>query len=71
MPDEVFENLVNDCPSLIEMVFEELKSEEDDNLTTAVDCVVELISLSTKRDRYILIKETVISKVGDLQITVQ
>lgn len=71
LPDEVFENLVNDCPHLIEMLFAELDSEEDDNLTTAVNCIVELISLSQKRDRYGAIKQTVISKVGDLQGHVQ
>ena len=71
MPNEVFENLVNDCPNLIEMVFEELNSEEEENLTTAVDCIVELISLSQKKDRYVAIKATMISKVGDLQGHVQ
>ena len=66
LPHEVFGNLVTDCPYLIEMVFTELNSEEEDNLTAAVDCIIELIQLSQKKD-YGAIKETVISKVGDLQ----
>ena len=46
LPDEVFANLVNDCPYLIEMVFEELNSEEEENLTASVNCIIELISVS-------------------------
>ena len=49
------------------MIFEELNSEDDENLTTAVNCIVELIQLSQKKDGYGAIKDTVIAKVGDLQ----
>ena len=59
--------MVTDCPYLIEMIFEELNSEDDENLTTAVNCIVELIQLSQKKDGYGAIKDTVIAKVGDLQ----
>jgi len=51
LPDEVFENLVTDCPNLMNLVFSELDSQEEDNLTCAVNCIVELIRLSGSRKR--------------------
>jgi hypothetical protein len=49
LPDEVFANLVNECPHLLELVFQELYSADEENLSNAVTSIVELITLSRKR----------------------
>ncbi len=49
LPTEVFENLLSENPAMVEMIFEELNSEDDDNLQVAVNCIVELMSISRVR----------------------
>ena len=67
LPPELFENLIKDCPSLIAMVFNALHEEDSEDLTTAVNCMIELIIVSQKNGRYQEIKQTVIEKVDSLQ----
>ena len=49
LPTEVFENLLSENPAIVEMIFDELNSEDDDNLQVAVNCIVELMSISRVR----------------------
>ena len=56
LPDELFENLIKDCPSLIAMVFNALHEEDSEDLTTAVNCMIELIIVSQKNGNYQEIK---------------
>ena len=71
LPDELFENLIKDCPSLIAMVFNALHEEDSEDLTTAVNCMIELIIVSQKNGNYQEIKQTVIEKVDSLQVHVK
>lgn len=43
LPQEVFNNLVNDCPHLLQLVFSELTTDVDENLQEAVNVIIELI----------------------------
>lgn len=43
LSNEVFLNLPNDYPDLLQMVFGELKSDDLDSLEVASDCIVELL----------------------------
>lgn len=56
LPEELFENLVNDCPSLVAMVFNALHEEDSEDLTVAVNCMIELINVSQKNPKYQSIK---------------
>ena len=46
LPADVFENLLAENPAMIDMIFEELSSDEDENLQVAVNCIVELLTIS-------------------------
>ena len=46
LPNEVFENLLAENGALIELVFAQLSSEDHDNVKVAVDCIVELMTIS-------------------------
>ena len=46
LPNEVFENLLAENGALIELVFAQLNSDDDSNLKVAVDCIVELMTIS-------------------------
>ena len=46
LPDEVFQNLLAENGAMIDLIYSQLGSEEDDNLSVAVNCIVELISFS-------------------------
>ena len=52
LPEEVFENLVQDCPSLVAMVFNALHEEDSEDLKKAVDCMIELINVSQRKSKY-------------------
>ena len=52
LPGEVFENLVTDCPSLLGMVFNSLLEEDSEDLTVAVNCMIELINISQRNEKY-------------------
>ena len=56
LPAEVFENLVQDCPSLVALVFNALHEQDEDDLTTAVNCMLELIKVSHIKNKYQSIK---------------
>jgi hypothetical protein len=46
LPDEIFENLTAECPTLITLVFREIESEDSDNYEAASACAIELLCLS-------------------------
>lgn len=71
LPDQVFENLVSECQILMELVFQELYSSDEENLTNAVSTIVELISLSSKKKQYQSILQFVIARVESLQAHVK
>ena len=48
------------------MVFTALHEQDSEDLTTAVNCMIELINISQKGDKYNGIKQTVIAKVDSL-----
>jgi hypothetical protein len=66
LPDPVFQNLVNECPSLMQLIFASLSQEEDDTLQEAVNVVIELISLS-RRDEFVSIRNYVLGNIDSLQ----
>lgn len=70
LPDEVFRALPTDCPNLLALVFQQLAtSDDDDNLQTAVNVVVELITLSRKSS-FVEIKAYVLTNLDSLQAQV-
>jgi hypothetical protein len=52
LPEEVFQNLVNDDPNLLELVFTELQSDDTDNLEAASSIIIEFLHLSRSKDKY-------------------
>ena len=68
LPAEVIENLLAENPAMIELIFEELSSEDDDNLQVAVNCIVELITISRiRRNNFGSFLDLVVSRVQTLQ----
>jgi hypothetical protein len=67
LPTEVFENLLSENPAMVEMIFEELNSEDDDNLQVAVNCIVELMSISrVRKNNFGSFLDVVVSRVQSL-----
>ena len=67
LPTEVFENLPSENPAMVEMIFEELNSEDDDNLQVAVNCIVELMSISrVRKNNFGSFLDVVVSRVQSL-----
>lgn len=70
LPDEIFANMVQSYPDLIQLVFSELES-NDESLENATNCVIELILLAKKKKEFNSIGELVISRVGLLTSKVE
>lgn len=52
---------------MVEMIFEELNSEDDDNLQVAVNCIVELMSISrVRKNNFGSFLDVVVSRVQSL-----
>lgn len=66
LPDQIFESLPTQYPSLLQLVFAELEVSKDENLEIATLCVIELLSLARKNVKFSQIKQFVISKVEHL-----
>jgi hypothetical protein len=66
LPDEIFQSLTTAFPSLIQLVFTELETSKDENLENATSCVIELISLTRKNEKFSSIRDTVIKNVEHL-----
>ena len=66
LPDELFEGLTTNYPALIQLVFTELEQSKDENLENATSCVIELISLTRKKEKFSSIRDTVIKNVEHL-----
>ena len=45
LPTEVFANLLQENSAMIELIFEQLTSDDDENLNVAVKCIVELMTV--------------------------
>lgn len=63
IPDQVIQNLPQNYPALIQLVFAELENNNDENLENATNCVIELIQLAKKKEIFSSIKQMVIEKV--------
>jgi len=67
LPTEVFENLLSENAAMVEMIFEELNSEDDENLQVAVNCIVELMSISrVRKNNFASFLDVVVSRVQTL-----
>ena len=72
MPAEVFENLLPENPAMVDLVFQQLGSEDDENVQVAVNCVVELMTIGrVKKNNFGAFLDLVMSKVQPLQEHVQ
>ena len=64
LPKEVFENMLTDNAAMINLIFEQLTSEDEDNVQVAVNCIVELLQLSrNERNNFGAFQTVVMSKV--------
>jgi hypothetical protein len=52
LPEEILANLANDNPNLMELVFEELQSDQDENLEAATEIVIELVKLGRGKEKF-------------------
>jgi len=66
LPEQLFENLVTDCPNILPLVFNELSSDSVDNVEIAAKCIVELLSLSRNIPIFESIKNYVAANVEKL-----
>lgn len=66
LPDEIFQSLATAFPHLIQLVFTELENSKDENLENATSCVIELISLTRKNEKFSSIRDIVIKNVEHL-----
>lgn len=72
LPAEVFANLLSENPAMIELVFEQLTSEDEDNLNIAVKTIVELMTVSrVAKNNFGDFHNLVMSKVQPLNDHVQ
>ena len=72
LPNEVFANLLNENQAMIELIFEQLKSDDEENLNIAVKCVVELMIVSrVAKNNFGEFQNLVMSKVQSLNDHVQ
>lgn len=72
LPAEVFENLLPENPAMVDLVFQQLGSEDDENVQVAVNCVVELMTIGrVKKNNFGAFLDLVMSKVQPLQEHVQ
>ena len=49
LPDPVYEGLVKNNSELLQLVFQELENNSDENMENATNCVIELIHVSGKK----------------------
>ena len=56
--------MVNQNPDLLQLVFQELENNSEENMENATNCVIELINVAGKKRQFETIKETVMSKVS-------
>ena len=52
LPEGILANLANDNPNLMELVFEELQSDQDENLEAATEIVIELVKLGRGKEKF-------------------
>ena len=72
LPHEVFANLLTENQAMIELIFEQLKSDDEENLNIAVKCVVELMIVSrVAKNNFGEFQNLVMSKVQSLNDHVQ
>ena len=72
LPHEVFANLLTENQAMIELIFEQLKSDDEENLNIAVKCVVELMIVSrVTKNNFGEFQNLVMSKVQSLNDHVQ
>lgn len=72
LPAEVFANLLPENPAMIELIFEQLKSDNEDNLNIAVKCIVELMTVSrVAKNNFGDFSNLVMSRVQSLNDHVQ
>ena len=72
LPSEVFANLLSENAAMIELIFEQLKSDDEENLNIAVKCIVELMIVSRMaKNNFGDFQNLVMSKVQSLNDHVQ
>lgn len=63
LPDDLFIGLVDDCPNLLRLTYEELNDANFENVEIAAKCIVELLSLSRHIESFASIKNYVAANV--------
>ena len=72
LPTEVYENMLTENVAMVDLIFQQLTSEDEDNLQVAVNCIVELMQLSRiEKNNFGAFRSVVMTKVQMLQDHVQ
>ena len=72
LPTEVYENMLVENAAMVDLIFQQLTSEDEDNLQVAVNCIVELMQLSRiQKNNFEAFRSVVMTKVQMLQDHVQ
>lgn len=66
LPEAVFQTLAQSYQALLELVFQEIENNSDENMEHATSCVIELISLARKNEKFGAINDLVLSKINHL-----